>query len=53
MAVGCKIYKDFKRPDKELVELFRDMPVANIGDIAYDVDNPVLRSLMARYNILL
>ncbi len=32
MAVGCKIFKDFKRPDKELVELFRDMPVANIGD---------------------
>ena len=29
------------------------LPVANIGDIAYDVDNPVLRSLMARYNILL
>ena len=29
------------------------LPVANIGDIAYDVDNPVLRSLMARYDILI
>ena len=32
MAVGCKIIKDFERPDKALVERFRDMPVANIDD---------------------
>jgi branched-chain amino acid aminotransferase len=29
------------------------LPVASIGDIAYDVDDPVLRSLMARYNSML
>lgn len=32
MSVGCKIIKDFKRPDAALVERFRGMPVANIGD---------------------
>ena len=32
MSVGCKIIKDFPRPAPELVELFRDMPVANIDD---------------------
>ncbi len=32
MSVGCKIIKDFQRPAPELVELFRDMPVANIDD---------------------
>ena len=32
MSVGCRIIKDFQRPEKELVELFRDMPVANIDD---------------------
>lgn len=32
MSVGCKIIKDFKRPDRALVERFRDMPVANIDD---------------------
>ncbi len=32
MSVGSKIIKDFKRPAKELVERFRDMPVANIDD---------------------
>lgn len=32
MSVGCKIVKDFKRPDRALVERFRDMPVANIDD---------------------
>ncbi len=30
--VGCRIYKDFKRPDKELIEAFRGIPVANIDD---------------------
>jgi RraA family protein len=29
---GCKIVKNFKRTDKNLVELFRDLPVANIDD---------------------
>ena len=32
MSVGCKIIKDFRRPVTELVERFRDMPVANIDD---------------------
>lgn len=32
MSVGCKIIKDFRRPAPELVERFRDMPVANIDD---------------------
>jgi RraA family protein len=32
MAVGCKIIRDFKRPDKSLIELFRGMQVANIDD---------------------
>ena len=30
--VGCKIIRDFKRPDKKIVELFKDLPVANIDD---------------------
>lgn len=32
MSVGCKIIRDFVRADQELVELFRDLPVANIDD---------------------
>lgn len=32
MSVGCKIVRDFPRPDPELVELFRELPVANIDD---------------------
>lgn len=32
MSVGNKIIYDFPRPDKELVEQFRGMPVANIDD---------------------
>ena len=32
MSVGCKIIRDFPRPDPELVALFRDLPVANIDD---------------------
>lgn len=32
MSVGCNIITDFSRPSPELVELFRDMPVANIDD---------------------
>lgn len=30
--IGCRIYPDFTRPDKALVEAFRGMPVANIDD---------------------
>ena len=29
------------------------LPVASIGDIVYDVDDPVLRFVLAQYNILL
>ena len=32
MSVGCKIIREFKRPDPELVARFRGMPVANIDD---------------------
>ena len=32
MSVGCRIIRDFPRPERELVELFRDLPVANIDD---------------------
>ena len=32
MSIGCKIIRDFPRPDPALVELFRDLPVANIDD---------------------
>lgn len=32
MAVNCKIIKDFNRPHRELVELFRGMSTANIDD---------------------
>ena len=32
MGIGCKIIKDFVRPDPGLVERFKDMPVANIDD---------------------
>lgn len=30
--IGCKIVTSFARPAKELVELFRDLPVSNIDD---------------------
>ena len=30
--IGCRIYPDFERPVKELVESFRGLPVANIDD---------------------
>jgi len=32
MSVGCRIIREFPRPEPELVELFRDLPVANIDD---------------------
>lgn len=32
MSIGCRIIKDFKRPDPEVVALFTGMPVANIDD---------------------
>ena len=32
MAVGCKIIKDFPRPERSLVERFRGMAAANIDD---------------------
>ncbi len=32
MSIGCKIIKDFKRPDPALVARFKDAPVANIDD---------------------
>jgi RraA family protein len=30
--LGFRIIKDIKRPNKELIEKFRDLPVANLGD---------------------
>ena len=30
--VGCVIIEDFKRPDKALVEKFRNVAVANLDD---------------------
>lgn len=30
--IGCTIIQDFKRAEKRLVELFKDLPVANIDD---------------------
>jgi RraA family protein len=30
--IGCKIISDFKRPSKELLSAFKDLPVANIDD---------------------
>ena len=32
MSIGCKIIRDFQRPDPALVERFKGMPVANIDD---------------------
>lgn len=32
MAIGCRIIRDFERPDSALVARFEDMPVANIDD---------------------
>lgn len=32
MNIGCRIVEDFERPAKEIVELFREFPVANIDD---------------------
>ncbi|XBS70373.1 RraA family protein [Acerihabitans sp. KWT182] len=30
--IGCKIIKDFKRPERRIVDLFKGVPVANIDD---------------------
>ena len=30
--IGCRIYTEINRPEKELIERFRGLPVANIGD---------------------
>ncbi|MGM9533297.1 RraA family protein [Intestinibacter sp.] len=30
--IGCRIFTEIKRPDKELIDQFRGLPVANIGD---------------------
>jgi len=30
--IGCKIIRDFKRPSQELINGFKDIPVANIDD---------------------
>jgi len=32
MNIGCRIIEDFERPSKELIELYREFPVANIDD---------------------
>ena len=32
MGIGCKIVLDFKRPSPELIERFREIPVANLDD---------------------
>lgn len=32
MAIGCRIRRDFPRPEKKLVEAFCGLPVANIDD---------------------
>ena len=32
MNIGCRIHTKIQRPPKEVVELFRDLPVANIDD---------------------
>lgn len=32
MSVGCRIKKNWERPAQELVEAFKDVPVANIDD---------------------
>lgn len=32
MNIGCRIVEDFERPSKEIIELFREFPVANIDD---------------------
>ncbi len=32
MNIGCRIVEDFERPSKELIELYREFPVANIDD---------------------
>ena len=32
MAVGFRMFKDFQRPEPELVEAFRGIPSSNIGD---------------------
>ena len=45
MAAGCKIIKEFCRPEKDLVMRFKDMPVANIDDNmgrVAAVDNSIL-----------
>lgn len=33
MKTGCVVIKDFKRPDRELVDQFKDVAVANLDDV--------------------
>lgn len=30
--VNCRVYRDFKRPPRELIEQFRGIPAANLDD---------------------
>lgn len=49
--IGCRIFTDIPRPSKELVERFRGLPVANIGDSMnriYCVDSGI-RSMNGKY----
>lgn len=32
MGIGCRIHNHMQRPDREIVERFRGLPVANIDD---------------------
>lgn len=32
MSIGCRIRKNFERPDRKLIEAFRGLPVANLDD---------------------
>lgn len=33
MKTGCVVIKDFKRPDRELIDQFKDVAVANLDDV--------------------
>lgn len=46
--IGFRIFKDFARPDPELVELFRGIPTSNIGDNMNRMYN--MRSYLKPFN---
>ena len=38
MTIGFRAFIDFERPSQELIEAYRSLPSANIGDCCYKMN---------------